>query len=155
MPMQTTGPTYNTGFNPYTQMYPTYPQFQPMQTYNQPNQSVNRTIFGRVINSENDITPNEVPMDGSISLFPLADYSKIFAKQWSQDGTIKTTVFSMDPSTDNANQGYQLQQCCCDIKQSIADNTRAITDQLNQFRMEDKNDTIAELRSQVQALNLA
>lgn len=54
-----------------------------------------------------------------------------------------------------ANQGYQLQQCCCDIKQSIADNTRAITDQLNQFRMEDKNDTIAELRSQVQALNLA
>lgn len=54
-----------------------------------------------------------------------------------------------------ANQGYQLQQCCCDLKQSIADNTRAITDQLNQFRMEDKNDTIAELRSQVQALNLA
>lgn len=104
MPMQTTGPTYNTGFNPYAQMYPTYPQFQPMQTYNQPNQSVNRTVFGRVINSENDITPNEVPMDGSISLFPLADYSKIFAKQWSQDGTIKTTVFSMDPSTDNANQ---------------------------------------------------
>lgn len=54
-----------------------------------------------------------------------------------------------------ANQGYQLQQCCCDLKQSIADNTRAITDQLTQFRMEDKNDTIAELRSQVQALNLA
>lgn len=54
-----------------------------------------------------------------------------------------------------ANQGFQLQQCCCDIKQTIADNTRAITDQLNQFRMEDKNDTIAELRSQVQALNLA
>lgn len=54
-----------------------------------------------------------------------------------------------------ANQGYQLQQCCCDLKQSIADNARAITDQLNQFRMEDKNDTIAELRSQVQALNLA
>ena len=54
-----------------------------------------------------------------------------------------------------ANQGYQLQQCCCDLKQSIADSTRAITDQLNQFRMEDKNDTIAELRSQVQALNLA
>lgn len=54
-----------------------------------------------------------------------------------------------------ANQGFQLQQCCCDLKQSIADNTRVITDQLNQFRMEDKNDTIAELRSQVQALNLA
>ena len=54
-----------------------------------------------------------------------------------------------------ANQGFQLQQCCCDLKQAICDNTRAITDQLNQFRMEDKNEQIAELRSQVQALNLA
>ena len=54
-----------------------------------------------------------------------------------------------------ANQGYQLQQCCCDLKQAMSDNTRAITDQLTQFRMEDKNEQIAELRSQVQALNLA
>lgn len=54
-----------------------------------------------------------------------------------------------------ANQGFQLQQCCCDLKQAICDNTRAITDQLTQFRMEDKNEQIAELRSQVQALNLA
>lgn len=54
-----------------------------------------------------------------------------------------------------ANQGFQLQQCCCDLKQTICDNTRAITDQLTAFRMEDKNEQIAELRSQVQALNLA
>ena len=54
-----------------------------------------------------------------------------------------------------ANQGFQLQQCCCDLKQTISDSTRSITDQLNQFRMEDKNEQIAELRSQVQALNLA
>ena len=54
-----------------------------------------------------------------------------------------------------ANQGFQLQQCCCDLKETMNNNTRAITDQLNQFRMEDKNEQIAELRSQVQALNLA
>lgn len=54
-----------------------------------------------------------------------------------------------------ANQGFQLQQCCCDLKQTISDSTRSITDQLTQFRMEDKNEQIAELRSQVQALNLA
>lgn len=101
MPMQTTGSNYNAGFNPYAPIYPTYPQFQPMQTYTPQNQTVNRSVFGRVINSENDITPNEVPMDGSVSLFPLADYSKIFAKQWSQDGTIKTTVFLIDTNTGN------------------------------------------------------
>ena len=54
-----------------------------------------------------------------------------------------------------ANQSFQLQQCCCDLKQAMSDNTRAITDQLTAFRMEDKNEQIAELRSQVQALNLA
>lgn len=101
MPMQTNGTNFNTsGFNPYTpNFYPTYtyPQFQPMQTYNSPsNHPVNRSIFGRIVTSENDITPNEVPMDGTVSLFPLADYSKIFAKQWNPDGTIKTTVFVME-----------------------------------------------------------
>ena len=101
MAMQTNGTNYNTpGFNPYTpNFYPTYtyPQFQPMQTYNSPsNHPVNRSIFGRIVTSENDITPNEVPMDGTVSLFPLADYSKIFAKQWNPDGTIKTTVFVME-----------------------------------------------------------
>lgn len=54
-----------------------------------------------------------------------------------------------------ANQSFQLQQCCCDLKETMNNNTRAITDQLTAFRMEDKNEQIAELRSQVQALNLA
>lgn len=54
-----------------------------------------------------------------------------------------------------AQQSFQNQQCCCDIKEAISDSTRAITDQLTAFRMEDKNEQIAELRSQVQALNLA
>ena len=54
-----------------------------------------------------------------------------------------------------AQQSFQNQQCCCEIKEAISDSTRAITDQLTAFRMEDKNEQIAELRSQVQALNLA
>lgn len=101
MAMPTNGTNFNTsGFNPYTpNFYPTYtyPQIQPMQTYTSPsNHPVNRSIFGRIVTSENDITPNEVPMDGTVSLFPMADYSKIFAKQWNPDGTIKTTVFVME-----------------------------------------------------------
>lgn len=60
-----------------------------------------------------------------------------------------------DMSTDTCAIQNQLQQCCCDLTNTMNANTRAITDQLNAFRMEDKNETIAELRSQVQALNLA
>lgn len=51
--------------------------------------------------------------------------------------------------------GYQQQQCCCDLQNTMNSNTQTILNQLNAYRMEDKNETIAELRSQVQALNLA
>ena len=109
MAMQTNGTNFNnSGFNPYTPtFYPTYtyPQFQPTQTYTSPsNHPVNRSIFGRIVTSENDITPNEVPMDGTVSLFPLVDYSKIFAKQWNPDGTIKTTVFVMEVPQEGSSQ---------------------------------------------------
>lgn len=60
-----------------------------------------------------------------------------------------------DMSTDTCAIQNQIQQCCCDLTNTMNANTRAITDQLNQFRMEDKNEQIADLRSQVQALNLA
>ena len=56
---------------------------------------------------------------------------------------------------DTNSLSRQLADCCCDLTNTMNANTRAITDQLNAFRMEDKNETIAELRSQVQALNLA
>ena len=54
-----------------------------------------------------------------------------------------------------ANQGFQIQQCCCDLQNTMNANTQTLLNQLNAYRMEDKNETIAELRSQVQALNLA
>jgi hypothetical protein len=56
-------------------------------------------IFGRVIATESEIKPNEVPMDGSIALFPVSDFSVIIAKQWSQDGTIKTVKFAPEIQT--------------------------------------------------------
>lgn len=67
--------------------------------------------------------------------------------------SIDSVNFNM--SQGFAQQSFQNQQCCCEIKEAINDSTRAITDQLTAFRMEDKNEQIAELRSQVQALNLA
>lgn len=45
-------------------------------------------IPGRVIQNPNEITAEDVPMNGTVSLFPAADYSYIIAKQWNQNGTI-------------------------------------------------------------------
>ena len=47
-----------------------------------------QSIPGRLVNNLDEITPQEVPMDGSVSLFPQNDYSAIYAKTWTKDGTI-------------------------------------------------------------------
>ena len=108
MVMATTGVNYYTpGWNNGTYIPPvanplggyTAPQYVPQptipqpttQTFGVPNQI--RPVNGRVVSSENDITPNDVPMDNTVSLFPTDDYSCIYAKQWTSDGKIKTTKF--------------------------------------------------------------
>lgn len=109
---------YPTGVNPYPQYgtylpqqrvtipYITQPQNNQTQTM-QPiltQQIVN--LSGRVVQKETDITPQEVAMDGTISLFPLADYTAIIAKQWNSDGTIKTLRFVPEvvPAANEENQ---------------------------------------------------
>lgn len=52
-----------------------------------------QSIPGRIVNNLDDITPQEVPMDGSVSLFPQNDYSAIYAKTWTKDGTIATVKY--------------------------------------------------------------
>lgn len=97
----------------YPNNYLAYPTYMPQNQY--PVQP--RGMYGRVINNESEITPNEVPMDGSISIFPLSDYSAIIAKQWSADGTIKTLRFIPDCSTSSSTPNNQFN----DFAKSIDD----------------------------------
>lgn len=89
-------------FNPYQYQAGqapvfSYPGYQPPQTWmpqqqTQPQQQ--RVSQGpRVVGSESDITPQEVPMDGTTAYFPLADGSAVIGKAWAPDGTIKTVRF--------------------------------------------------------------
>lgn len=55
--------------------------------------SVPSMLPGRQIANADEITPQEVPMDGSVSLFPQQDYSCIYAKTWTKEGTIATLKF--------------------------------------------------------------
>lgn len=122
-------PNYSQMINPYQQM--TYPQFnspymertnymqqyqqnlQPVQQQNVPVQSQQPIgIAGRTVQSVEQITANEVPMDGSLAFFPRQDMTEIYAKQWNADGTIKTVIYR--PVIDNAvnsqgnNQNQQI-----------------------------------------------
>lgn len=59
--------------------------------FNQPFQQAQ--LAGRIIRNPNEIMASEVPMDGRISLFPMEDYSSIYAKTWGPDGTIRAVRY--------------------------------------------------------------
>ena len=50
-------------------------------------------INGRIVQAVETINPNEVPMDGSVAVFPKQDLTEIYAKSWNADGTIRTLTF--------------------------------------------------------------
>lgn len=73
------------------------PMPQPCQPYRPPYPPTpTRTapqISGRVVNSLDDITVQEVPTDGTVALFPSADGACVYSKRWTPDGNILTMRF--------------------------------------------------------------
>lgn len=95
--------------NSYVPQYQSYQQaYNPMQNiqrFQQPQQQeqMQQGIFGKVVQSQDSIVANDVPMNGSVAFFPKSDLSEIYAKQWSADGTISTMVFK-PAQNDNPNK---------------------------------------------------
>ena len=56
-------------------------------------QQAAQRINGRVVQSADMITANDVPMDGSVAFFPTQDLSEIYAKSWDANGKIVTRLF--------------------------------------------------------------
>lgn len=86
----------NYGFNPYYSQQ----KFQPIanqqpQQYMQPVQPINTQVglLGKIVDSIDVVKAMDIPLDGSISYFPLTDGSAIISKQLQNDGTSKTIVY--------------------------------------------------------------
>lgn len=73
-------------------------QAQPMQT----------GLNGRIVQSADMITVNDVPMDCTAAVFPKQDLSEIYVKYWDNNGIIRTIVFKpvleQDPNLPQANE---------------------------------------------------
>lgn len=69
------------------------PPVSPLQQFSNYNQTSVKRVPARIINDPKEIMPNEVPMDGSVSLFPTADYSCVYAKAWNANGMIDTVKY--------------------------------------------------------------
>lgn len=77
----------------YNQMTPTIQP--PYLQATQPLQSISNQIglLGKMVESLEVVKSMDIPLDGSISYFPLTNGSAIVSKQLQNDGTSKTIVY--------------------------------------------------------------
>jgi hypothetical protein len=91
MPYNYYGPNYMpTNYNPYMQnqrIQEQYQQTQPMQ-YTRP-----AVLQGKTVDNIEVVRAIDIPLDGSVSYFPLADGTAIVSKQLQQDGTSRLIVY--------------------------------------------------------------
>lgn len=94
---------FNNNYNPYY----TQPQrFQPVEPITQPINTINTQpyipsttntnhigLLGKSVESIDVVKAMDIPLDGSISYFPLTDGSAIVTKKIQNDGTSKTVVY--------------------------------------------------------------
>lgn len=134
----------NYGFNPYYQQqrFQTMPQ-QPIETNMNNIQTPiinnglqNRQMLsGKSVESIEVVKAMDIPLDGSISYFPIADGSAIVTKQLQLDGTSKTTIFK-PIEEEKAKTRYITQD---DLKKSL--------ESLNISELEDLKEEIEQLKN--------
>lgn len=134
---QSYGQPYPAG-NPYTmgntqysspQSQMQYPPFNPtnvQQRSYQPQQAAQ--ISGRVVQNENEITPQEVPMDGTVSLFPTAATQVQLTVQLGGANLPETQMISTPSaasSLNNVSTSTIVKNCCGDYDRITVVNTGA------------------------------
>lgn len=67
---------------------------QPLYQAPQPQQTP--PINGRIVNSIDEVAPNEIAMDGTVSFFPTRDYACVYAKAWNRNGNIDTFKYVLE-----------------------------------------------------------
>ena len=87
---------------PYYPTYPT-PSYMPSSTF-QPNVQPS-LINGRPVDSMDEITAGEVPLNGSLAVFPKRDGSIIYVKSTNGNGTIDTKMYIPAPEGFAENPG--------------------------------------------------
>ena len=97
--------TNNYGYNPYGR-YMNQPIQQPIQPIEQPNMGVKMGLQGKQVESIDVVKATDIPLDGSISYFPLADNTAILTKQLQTDGTSKINIYKLTQEKDISQPNY-------------------------------------------------
>lgn len=79
-------------------------------------------LAGRTVNNLNEITAQDLPMNGTSALFPLADGSAIYSRSWRGDGTVQTVEYrpvQQEQETDVVDPLAILQNDISEIKELL------------------------------------
>ena len=122
------------GMNMMQQPMPTQQYIPPMPTIQQNN------LQGKIVDSVDVVKAMDIPLDGSVSYFPLTDGSAIISKQLQSDGTSRTVIYKPSENEKEKTIKYltidELETALNDLEdmQNIKDDIKEIKKQLKGFK---------------------
>jgi hypothetical protein len=122
------------GMNIMQQPMPTQQYIPPMPTIQQNN------LQGKIVDSVDVVKAMDIPLDGSVSYFPLTDGSAIISKQLQSDGTSRTVIYKPSENEKEKTVKYltidELETALNDLEdmQNIKDDIKEIKKQLKGFK---------------------
>ena len=122
------------GMNMMQQPMPTQQYIPPMPTIQQNN------LQGKIVDSVDVVKAMDIPLDGSVSYFPLTDGSAIISKQLQSDGTSRTIIYKPSENEKEKTVKYltidELETALNDLEdmQNIKDDIKDIKKQLKGFK---------------------
>ena len=143
------------GYNPYysqPQRYPStdLPSQQQMVTpYPTPiNIAKQNSLLGKSVDNIDVVKAMDIPLDGSISYFPLTDGTAIVSKQLQIDGTSKMVVYKPVETEEKESIKFatlqDIEEAINEIDlsdiQDLKDEIKDIKKQLKEFRMKKGKD---------------
>ena len=129
---------YN-NYNPYC-MQTRFPQYVDNNLQNVPQSATQFTkpmyLLGKSVDNMDVVKAMDIPLDGSISYFPLTDGSAIVSKQLQMDGTSRMVVYK--PLQEEKKEDILF--ATIEDLQDLQDEIKAIKKQLKDFKDKDKKD---------------
>lgn len=127
-----------------TQSYPQNPQTYP-QSYTQP-----IGLQGKSVDSVDVVKAMDIPLDGSVSYFPLTDGSAIITKQLQADGTSKTTIYKpfVEPSTPVQQVKYVTEEQVLEMLDSEPEHLLELQEEIKDLKrqLRDISEDMKELK---------
>lgn len=84
-------------------------QMQYQQNFQQQVQQQPQGLICKPVGDASNVSPNDVPMDGNPAVFPKNDFTEIYVKSWTPNGTIQTVVYR-PVQPENQSEGTNIPQ---------------------------------------------